>query len=219
MILCIIKYCQFVKRAVESSLVSKTQDDRHMLEVRYFERQHHCSKSFHGRCMEVSSELIAYLNSRIDLSWSCKDCVGDPVQLETKQYLNLLMKKISSMADDIEVLKAKSGPSPTFSSLLRNNLETPKSAKRRIDDRGGQSVKRPCVATPAMIIGSGGAANDLNPVAPIKWRNVSRLDPETTEEAVTNKLSGALNVDSNAFKCVKLTPKMESQHSSRSRSE
>jgi PHD-finger len=128
-----------------------------------------CSKSFHGRCMEVPSELVAFLNSRIDLSWSCKDCVGDPVQLETKQCLNMLMKKISSMADDIEVLKAKSGPRPTFSSLLRNNLETPKSAKRRIDDRGDQSVKRPRVATSAMIIGNGGAADDLKPVAPLKW--------------------------------------------------
>jgi hypothetical protein len=167
-----------------------------------------CSKNYHGRCMDVPSELVAYLSSRNDLAWSCKDCVGEPVKLETKQCLNVLMKKISSMAEDIEALKAKSGPRPAFSSVLRNNMETPKTAKRRMDDGGEHSVKRPRVNTPALIIGNGAIVDDLKPVAPVKWLYVSRLDPDTTEQAVTNKLASALNVEAKLFNCIKLNPRV-----------
>jgi PHD-finger len=167
-----------------------------------------CSSSFHGHCVDVPPDLIVFLNNRIDLSWSCNACVGEPEKLETKQCLNVLMRKVSSMAEDIEALKAKATPKPSFANVLRNNLETPKSAKRRIGERSEQSVKRPRVVTPAVIIGSGIAADDLKPVAPLKWLYVSRLDPQTCEEAVTKKLSGALNVEPKSFKCVKLVPKM-----------
>jgi hypothetical protein len=167
-----------------------------------------CSKNFHGKCMDVPTELVNFLNSRSDLSWSCKDCVGEPEKLETKQCLNVLMKKVSSMAEDIEALKAKAAPRPTFSSLVRNNLETPKTAKRRMDDGGEHSVKRPRVTTPALIIGNGDVVDDLKPVAPVKWLYVSRLTPDTTEQAVTNKLASALNVDEKLFNCIKLNPRM-----------
>ena len=168
-----------------------------------------CSKNFHPMCADIPNELLAFLRNRNDLTWSCKDCMVEPVKLETKLCMNVLMSKISSMAEDIDALKAKASLKPSFSNILRNNIETPKSTKRRADDKGEQSVKRPRMATPALIIGNGDVVDDLKPVAPMKWLYVSRLHPQTSEEAVTNKLCGALTVDSNEFKCVKLVPRME----------
>jgi hypothetical protein len=90
--------------------------------------------------------------------------------------------------------------------LASHRLETPKTVKRHANKTGDQSVKRPRISTPA---GSGEAVDDLKPVAPMKWLYVSRLHPQTSEEAVTKKLCSALNVDPSEFKCVKLVPRME----------
>jgi hypothetical protein len=50
-----------------------------------------------------------------------KECVDEPEELEIKQCLNVLMKKISSMAEDIDALKAKAASKPSFWNLLRYN--------------------------------------------------------------------------------------------------
>jgi hypothetical protein len=105
------------------------------------------------------------------------------------------------MADDIDVLKAKSAPKPSFSNLHRDNLATSRNAKRRTDDGGEQSGKRPHVATPSVIIDNGAAANDLKFVAPLKWLYVLRLHQQTSEKTIRNKFSGALLVHRYEFKC------------------
>jgi hypothetical protein len=169
---------------------------------------HLCSKTFHACCVNIDIALFDYLSSNKNLSWSCNVCI-DESKLETNSSLKMIMQKLTTMSDDIEALKSKTAPKPSFSHVLRNDAETPRSFKRRADDKVPLSVKRPRVVTPAVVIGTGASNDVLKAAAPMKWLYVSRLDSQTSEEAVTNVLTAALQADANVFSCVKLVPKMQ----------
>jgi hypothetical protein len=61
--------------------------------------------------------------------------------------------------------------------------------------------------TPALVQGTGAACSDLVAVKPLKWLYVSMLHPSATEEAITQKLAGAIDAPATDFKCVKLLAK------------
>jgi hypothetical protein len=168
-----------------------------------------CSKATHAQCAEIDSALFDALMNNRHLSWTCDDCLDEGSKWEKDDRLDLILNKLSTVCADVELLKANAPPKPAFSSLFRNGYETPKTAKRRADEKGQSSVKRQRVATPAVVIGTGAANDVLKAVAPMKWLYVSRLDPQTSEEAVTNVLTTALQVDAKMFTCVKLVPRMQ----------
>jgi hypothetical protein len=168
-----------------------------------------CFKSTHAQCADIDSALFTILLTSKNVSWTCDDCVDETFKVESGDRFDLIMKKLTTMSADIESLKSKAAPKPAFSSLFRNGDETPKTAKRRSDDKGQSSVKRSRIATPAVVIGTGATNDVLKAVAPMKWLYVSRLDPQTSEEAVTNVLTTALQVDAKMFTCVKLIPRMQ----------
>ncbi len=172
-----------------------------------------CDKMFHIFCVEISSETFAVIQNCKNLTWTCDDCVGAPVTQTGSNIMGKIMKKLEkldAMASDIEELKAKGATvkKPLLSDLFQH---TPRGSKRTGTHEETPTIKKKRLeqktATPAPVIGTGAANNELVAVKPSKWLYVSMLHPDTTEASVVKLLASGLKSDAGVFNCVKLLPK------------
>jgi PHD-finger len=160
-----------------------------------------CGKTFHNSCVDIDDIIYEALQRSKNLYWKCDECAGPKI---TGDPTEMIMKKLNAMSADIDALKLRQPPPKK----LLSGLFTPRKTEAEVATPGFKRKRvETTTSTPALTHGTGATCQDLVAIKPLKWLYVSMLHPSTTEEAIVNKLSDALDALTVDFKCVKLLAK------------